>query len=221
MSYPATQTFWLEPTDQVAVGLRRYARTEGAGWTCADGYHNAFVFTGTDDAAWRDTEHGRVLAHRLATPRDDPRWPATCGCGSVFTGDDSWQDWQELLYRRTDTGEIVTTRRSDNVPGGPTPAPPGAMWNASWLPDTPAWRGPDGLALYVRLPDGHDWHVDGEATNCTRKGDRTHKCWVRHGDPRQANVTADKNGETCAAGAGSIQSGGYHGFLVNGVLSAG
>ena len=31
----------------------------------------------------------------------------------------------------------------------------------------------------------------------------------------------DKNGETCAAGAGSIASAGYHGFLVNGVLSAG
>lgn len=30
-----TQTCWLEPTGQVAVGLRRYARADGAGWTCA------------------------------------------------------------------------------------------------------------------------------------------------------------------------------------------
>lgn len=47
--------------------------------------------------------------------------------------------------------------------------------------------------------------------------DDVHRCWVRHGtvgDPLQV----DKNGNTCAAGAGSIQNAGWHGYLKNGIL---
>lgn len=223
--HAATPTYWLDPTPDVAVGLRRYTSTGSKGYSCADGWHEALVFTGTEPAEYRDTDHGRVLAHRPDVPHDDPRWPTECarGCGYQFTDGDVWQEWQEQLYRRADTGEVVSLRpRRDYDPeGAPTPAPPGAMWNAWWMPDTPAWRGPDGMALMVRLPDGHDWHVDGEASNCTRKGDTTHKCWVRHGDPRTGQVTAGKDGDTCAAGAGSIASHGYHGFLRDGVLTAG
>jgi hypothetical protein len=97
-------------------------------------------------------------------------------------------------------------------------APPGASWDAWWMPDY--WRGPDGIALMVKCPNGHEWHVDSQASNCTRKG-QPHECWVRHGDPRQANVTVDKHGDTCAAGAGSIVAGDYHGFLQAGILTAG
>jgi hypothetical protein len=43
---------------------------------------------------------------------------------------------------------------------------------------------------------------------------RPHKCWVRHGEP--PNHTVDKRGNTCGAGAGSILSGSYHGFLRDG-----
>jgi hypothetical protein len=39
---------------------------------------------------------------------------------------------------------------------------------------------------------------------------------VRHGEA--PNITVDKNGVTCGAGAGSIQCGSYHGFLRNGEL---
>ena len=223
MSYPATPTIWLEPTGQVAVGLRRYHT--GGGFTCGDGYHEATVFYGVEPAVWHDRdEWGRTLAARPTVDHGDPRWPTNCarGCGYQFSDGDMWQEWQEQLYRRTDTGEAVTLRnRAADDPGdGPASAPPGAMWDAWWMPE--AWHGPDGVALMVRLPDGHDWHVDGEASNCTRRGDRTHRCWIRHGDPRTGRVTVDKNGgETCAAGAGSIQTGGYHGFLSDGVLSAG
>lgn len=222
MTHPPTQTFWLERTDRVAVGLRRYRYTADAEHTCAGGYHSTLVFTGTAAAMWRDTEHGQVLAARH-TRRGDPRWPAACRCGYQFTDDDQWQDWQEQLYQRADTGEIVSLRQhADDDVDAPPSAPPGASWDAWWHPHTPFWRGPDGLSLMVRLPDGHDWHVDGEATNCTRKGDHSHKCWVRTGDPRNATVTAGKTGgETCNAGGGSIASAGYHGFLVAGVLSAG
>lgn len=227
MPHGPTQTFWLDPTNDVAAGLRRYRdRTthDDTGWTCATDWHDAIAFTGVEPATWRDTDHGRSLSQRPPVPHDDPRWPTHCArCTYQFTPDDRWQEWQELLYRRADTGDIVSLRERHlgDPDNAPQPAPPGAMWNASWLPDTPAWRGPDGMALMVRLPDGHDWHVDGEASNCTRKGDRSHKCWVRHGDPRLAQVTVDKNGETCAAGAGSIGSAGYHGFLHRGILTAG
>lgn len=208
MTYPATPTFWLEPTGTVQVGLRRYARQGGdTGWTCADGWHQALAITGVEPA---QLDERGYLTLRPETPHDDPRWPTTCdaGCGYEFTDADHWQDWQDRLYRRTDTGEETTLRD----------AAPGACWDARWMPDD--YRGPDGIALTVRCPNGHDWCVDSQASNCTRKGE-PHACWVRHGDPRACQVTVDKNGDTCAAGAGSIIAGDYHGFLQSGVLTAG
>ena len=223
MSYPATRTFWLEPTDTVLVGLRRYHRNTGDGWTCAAGYHDALVFTGREPARYLDhTDTGRrTLAGRRAhTPPEDPRWPKACRCGYEFVHDDAWQDWQDPIWRRTDTGAEVTLRQHDDRTEGQLPsAPPGGSWDAWWMPA--GWRGPDGIALMVRLPNGHDWHVDGRASNCTRPEDRVHKCWVRTGDPRTGTVTAGKDGDTCAAGAGSILAGDYHGFLRDGVLTAG
>lgn len=44
--------------------------------------------------------------------------------------------------------------------------------------------------------------------------DAEHRCWIRHGEPPL--ITVDKNGLTCAAGAGSIQCRDYHGFLRDG-----
>ncbi len=220
--YPATQTYWLEATDCVAVGLRRFRFSSGSGMmTCEGGYHSALVFIGGEPAEFRGHEDSerRTLAPRPAAPHDDPRWPRTCRCGYEFDDDDTWQDWQELVYQRSDTGEPVTLRTHQaSDTGGPDPAPPGACWDAWWMPSY--GRGPDGIALMVRCPNGRDWHVDGEASNCTRPGE-AHACWVRHGDPRECNLTVGKDGDTCAAGAGSIQAGDYHGFLQAGILTAG
>lgn len=83
------------------------------------------------------------------------------------------------------------------------------------------WTNCDGRHLMVVLPNGHHWDVDSRANNCDKQEDTTHRCWVRSGNPETEPVTAGKDGPTCTAGAGSIQSGDYHGFLVNGVLSAG
>jgi len=61
--------------------------------------------------------------------------------------------------------------------------------------------------------------IDGPANNCTRKddpGQKHHHCWVRHGVP--PSITVDKNGPTCEAGAGSILTKNWHGFLRNGML---
>lgn len=107
------------------------------------------------------------------------------------------------LWKRLDTGEILTQEEF----------PPGAMWFAPWYANY--CKAPDGTCLIVRTPGG-DWVVDSVASNCTRKDDKIHKCWVREGIA--PNITVGKNGDTCSAGAGSILIEGYHGFLRNGVL---
>lgn len=211
--YPATKTFWLEPLDSALVGCRRYHSSTDANATCPNpkngGYHQALTDLGVAPIM-RRVDDGRSWEKPIYDwpAHDDPRWPTHCICGYIFTDGDARQEWYEPQYRRTDTGELTTLRR----------AAPGAMWDAWWMP---AWRDADGIALMVRLPNGDDWSVDSEASNCTRRGDRAHKCWIRHGDPRTEPVTVDKNGETCAAGAGSVQSRDYHGFLRAGELTAG
>lgn len=70
--------------------------------------------------------------------------------------------------------------------------------------------------LMVVCPDGHCWDIDSRAKNCTMKDDKVHRCWVRHGEPPK--ITVDKKGLTCKAGAGSIQTPDWHGFLRNGEL---
>jgi len=47
-----------------------------------------------------------------------------------------------------------------------------------------------------------------------------HRCWVRHGRPEDGTLHVDKNGVTCAAGAGSIVAGNFHGFLHGGFLTS-
>jgi len=220
--YPAVQTYWLEPTDTIAWGLRRYSsRDDHTGFDCENGYHRSLIYLERQPAAWKEEGGRRSLAYRSRIPEDDPRWPKVCSyCnGYEFRPGDTWQDWQELIYRRPDTGQEYVLHNdagADSI--GIPSAPPGAMWDAWWMPS--AWKRPDGIYLMVRLPNSHDWAVDSEASNCTRKGE-THECWVRHGDPREAHVTVDKNGDTCGAGAGSIQGADYHGFMQNGMLTAG
>lgn len=133
-----------------------------------------------------------------------------------------WTDWQQVgehgkrrspIYRRSDTGEELALND----------APVGAMWYADWYLSEDGERkhhliqpGPDGHVLVVRTPGG-DWCVDSRASNCTMPDDDEHHCWVRHGEP--PNITVDKNGHTCRAGAGSIAVGDYHGFLRDGHLT--
>lgn len=123
-------------------------------------------------------------------------------------------------WRRPDTGEEQRLVQE---------FAPGAMWYSLWLERqykagrrTPnskgstAWHpGPDGRILSVLTPGGV-WIIDSRASNCTLPYDNEHHCWIRHGTPPM--ITVDKNGNTCQAGAGSIQCGPYHGFLRNGEL---
>jgi hypothetical protein len=78
------------------------------------------------------------------------------------------------------------------------------------------WTNCDGKHLYVITPDLCFWDIDSKAENCTMPDDRTHRCWIRHGEP--PNITVDKQGRTCGAGAGSFIGATWHGFLRNGEL---
>lgn len=139
-----------------------------------------------------------MIAERVEYPErpgnEDPRWPVKCeGCEYEFGPEDMWQVFPEVLYRREVTGEVMTLEE----------APAGAMWNGDWWP----MENPDGIVLFVRLPDGVDWMVDGKAGNCACPADPLHRCWTRTGQaPR---VTARP----------SIKTSGYHGYLTDGVLS--
>jgi hypothetical protein len=223
--------FWLEPTDTFRVELRRYRNRQEGDAPCPLmpgewSYHQSKLAIGEAPAEWEETDGRRSLKSLPLLPPEDPRWPRACACGYVFDEKDAWQTTPHLLYRAVGggrDGQLFTLQD----------APAGAMWNAEWFAHTEWSRGPDGLCLVVRLPNGGDWMPDSEASNCTRTQwgptperpnsktwlGRTHYCWVRHGDPRQPHTLhVDKDGDTCSAGAGSILSGKWHGFLHHGHL---
>jgi len=194
----------LEPTDHEQRYLRRYA----GGSSCPNetGYHDAMNFLDESrEVMSEDGSHWVDSGKTAADFKGHSLWPTHCSCGYEFDIKDSWQLFTSHVYRRTDTGEEMTLRD----------APAGAIWDATWFHSVADWCGSDGRALMCRLPFGHDWHIDGRANNCTRPNE-PHKCWVRHGEP--PHLTVDKNGNTCSAGAGSILTSSWHGFLRDGVL---
>jgi hypothetical protein len=191
--------FFLERTTRYRRRLRRFVFS-GQGNDCPGGWiHAASVHLDTVRKGETDGVSGDLWPH------DDPHWPPSCEkCGYAFQPDDEWQLSVDSIWRRADTGEEITLHE----------APPGAMWYADWL--NVFGVGPDGRALVVRLPDGTDWQIDGRATSCTLPDDKEHHCWIRHGTPPL--ITVDKQGNTCAGGAGSIGTPNYHGFLRDGHL---
>ena len=150
-----------------------------------------------------------VLEHNFPeVSADDPRWPKSCSaCGFEFRPDDARQNFTSRIFQ-ADDGRSWPQRE----------LPPGAMYYEDWMPRNFYWDNFEGPGhLIVILPNGIDWNIDSRASNCTLPKDRMHRCWIRTGEP--PNVTAGKTGHTCAAGAGSILAGNYHGFLRNGELT--
>lgn len=187
---------FIEPLGLTRRYLRRYA--DNSNTACPNSWHDARVLL--DEVPTLDTEViGDLWDH------NDTRWPTKCShCDYEFSPTEEWQLFLEKLYASNDR-KLITTLRD---------APVGAMYYADWLSENR--RGPDGHRLMVRTPGGW-WDVDSRASNCTKPHDHEHRCWVRHGIPPK--VTVDKNGNTCAAGAGSILVGKYHGFLRDGYLT--
>ncbi len=206
---PAT-VFFCEEAGITRRKLRRYV--SGAEEKCgagAYGYHNASALL--DEGPTRPDEVSGDL-----WPHDDPRWPKSCqACGRPFAETDAFQLFHVTLYRRGDTGEIAAW---DDMPIG-------AVRNLPWLAKHDSYRGPDGRVLECVIPAPErpsgktTWIIDSKASNCARPDDWRHRCWVRHGRPEDGSLHVDKNGDTCAAGAGSIVSPGWHGFLHHGALT--
>ena len=205
-----TKVVFVTEQGDVQLYLRRYAAGDQRACAKTGGYCDAE--TPFQRIARRRNSDGCFLeCEDLAPQRDDPRWPRACeACGVAFAETDVWQVFQDRFMVAADGREFLFRA-----------LPPGACWDASWLHGHKSWTGPDGRSLHVILPNSDAWCIDARASNCTLPNDFAHKCWVRHGRPEDGSLHVDKNGLTCAAGAGSIAVKGYHGFLHNGVLTDG
>lgn len=222
-SYPL-QLAWLHRLGRERRFLIRTSEAD----TCTDGTWcraSAWAGDGLSTLASSDLEGDATGVW----PRvGEARWPTACEtCHRPFRSEEPWRyDRRRLYSYKGPYGHLLVTLRN---------APPGSIYDAQWLHGFSWGEGPDGRALHAICPNGYPWHLDGEASNCTRPQQvpvpgipntfrfvRTHYCWVRHGDPRRpATLHVDKQGETCAAGAGSILAGSYHGFLHHGGFTQG
>lgn len=190
-----TTCFLITPTGEACRSLRRY--TTGEQHCPAHGTWGHSAAVAIDPAPLIRDDRG-FLVNKDSFASDDPRWPVQCkDCGYVFQADDPRVVDYDEIYLGPE-GQRYHTRLTRSPMPGAEPAPAGAMWSAPWMAD--AWRGPDGLALYLRLPDGHDWFIDGPS--------RSGGYWTRSGTPPRLTVTP------------SIASPGYHGWLNDGVLTA-
>lgn len=203
------KVFFCEPTGRSVRSMRRYSSSSAdcPGMQGMHSYHNAHApldivehgatRSGDYVPSWVTKNSPEIMAR--------PDWPTKCkACDYVFTPEDEFQVFAVTEYRRADTGELLA---KNNLPVG-------SVIDAWWM-ERP---GPDGRCLAVETPAGQ-WIIDSRASNCTLKDDDVHRCWVRHGRPEDGTLHIDKNGNTCAAGAGSIDMGGrWHGFLHHGEL---
>lgn len=204
----AIPCFVVEPNGQVARWLRRYVShdsTQRTGWTCAEGYHQAWLRV-ADAPAIVDAE-GHItngVAERDQFDRDE--WPKKCdSCDYQFADEDGhYQLFIERLYERVDGGEGGPwTSRWTSVPADtPSGLPAGAMFFADW---NDFWVGPDGRCLVVIIPTDvpEPWMVDGPASSGGH--------WSRSGEPPMVTATPSIH----AVGRG------YHGYLTNGELTPG
>jgi len=219
-----TPCFLLTPVAKIRVWARRY--NAGTPNCCPlhpgeYSYHQNMNLIGDFDYphVWGKSEDWIEFGESIRPPAIDPIWPTHCKCGAPITDDlrgceKGGQMFIHRLHSRSDGGALTTLQE----------APAGAMWYAWWYDHRTDdsglygwdWDNQTEPPLMCMTPANREWNIDGRASNCTLPNERTHRCWVRHGTPPQ--ITVDKQGHTCSAGAGSIISGNWHGFLQNGQL---
>lgn len=203
---------------------RRYA---GAGRSVYDnnvprcmaydgGYHSSdralvdtvpYQMTKKTDANGAVHEEWDISYDDLSLNDDSLPWPTHCrDCGYEFAKRDRFFT-VETLYRLPD-GTLLPWQK----------APVGAIQIAPWLDHI--YKPQLEHCINVLLPDRTWWTVDGQSSNCGMPDDtrqERHHCWVIEGS--LPNITVGKTrGPTCSAGAGSILTDYWHGFLRNGVL---
>ncbi len=203
--------FMMNPSKVVYRYLRRYSAGDER---CSEkaSYHNAtklIEILEIPEPAGIFEQDERMSSGDLH-PHNDVRFPTKCdNCDYIFIPEDYFQVSTERMWQRENTHGLYRISEF----------PTGAMYYADWMliENSNFYRGDDNHCLVVITPDGFPWFIDGAANNCTRPTEN-HKCWCRKGIP--PNITVSKQGcETCAAGAGSIQTSKWHGFLRNGELT--
>lgn len=221
------------------VGTRASLRIYWGDDCKAMGFHNAEV-----PLVYSDKLDEWTLGGDVADYQDD-RWPTKCdGCGlavpplqSVRCCDDPTcgrmkpakgspirQIFRTRVYEAADGVRVWRTM-------GPDAFKPGDLHYVRWHEPGQChhgWTNCDGNHLVCYVPGGptaDQWDIDGRASNCGSPNDTTHRCWVRNGDPSKGElVHVDKgprghiSSTTCTAGAGSIGTPRWHGFLHRGIL---
>jgi hypothetical protein len=145
-------------------------------------------------------------------------------------------NWTRELKTSHECPECVGTDRAHPIAeykytlpdGSPIKLQPGDVYYSTHAVDTRAcdWDNCDGRHIVCMCPDpkypesGHPWNVSRRASNCTLPDDREHRCWVISGGIEDGTIHVNKAGRTCTAGAGSIQTYNWHGFLHRGDLHA-
>ena len=171
------------------LSLRRYSTSNNPTVCGGAGYHNAHVFLKDEPASFEAS-----TGYAGEPPKADARWPRACRCGYTFMDTDAYQIFRRALYARLEDSKEVFTLDE---------APPGAMWNADWMPS--GHHGPDGLCLVLKLPGDHEWMIDGPSK------DGGH--WTRTGTAPKLTASPSilvpgAPGQPCL----------YHGWLRDGVL---
>lgn len=211
MAYAGVKCFWLEPTGDVQLSLRRYISEEDRG-PCPHGdYCQAMIPFSREKMRLKEEPDGWHTLESyddLKPADDDSRWPLACSrCGRDFKDGATRQLFQAEVYKRSDTGEEVTVRGYGGIELA------GALYDGWWLHGrkvvdkqgrTRGYTGEDGIALIAICPNGGAWQVDGPSGNGNG--------WTRTGDPRKP--------ETLSV-TPSIVAGDYHGFLTGGSFTDG
>jgi hypothetical protein len=199
------RTYW----DEYEAGYKAKNKCPNAWGNGKPGCHDARVFL-TKTPKNADWELGGK-----SEDYEESRWPTKCeNCGEPVPP----------LRRRNEDGSgievvrhILHKRLYSTASGNPEI---GDLYWANWYHENGEkcwlWDNCTGAHLMAVLPNGREWDIDSRASNCTLPQDKLHRCWIRTGEPPM--ITAGKNGPTCSAGAGSILSGDYHGFLINGIF---
>jgi hypothetical protein len=193
-----------------------FTKTSKSSHTCPNcggggkpGYHNAMkpLWDVPELEAWK------VFGDVKDYPPE--QWPTHCSdCGApVPVGEPHPTVVGQSAF--VVNHQVFSMRLYDTASGKPEP---GDLFETNWheADKCPYWENCSGIHLQAILPNGDHWDLDSRASNCTMRHDRIHRCWVRTGSPKDGTIHVDKNGLTCAAGAGSIAVDGYHGFLHHG-----
>jgi hypothetical protein len=160
------------------------------------------------------TEDFSIFGDRQDYPAE--KWPVQCAhCGAPVPTEPSSKPTKVGEHGVYVVHQVFSSRLYDTASGEPEPGDifrlhyhdPGECHN---------WDNCDGIHIYGMLPNGYQWDMDGRASNCTLPQEKTHRCWIRTGTPEAGDLDVGKTGHTCAAGAGSIDAPGWHGFLRHG-----